>query len=176
MLLNWATPEKIQTGGVEDILFWKSPLVFLDLSLYPWKFQTKWSFTPGNSNKSCHTHWNFQGQKPRPMEFAHYFFLDHAWMFHFFFYWLLEFPDSIFSVPSEIPYPKPPCPPSLFVFFSGISLEVVTASQTKICKLSISRAHALENEPKRNCLTFVHVLCQPWQPYDNKSANNRWNI
>ena len=55
-----------------------------------------------------HTHWNFQGQKPRPMEIPHYFFLDHAWKFHFFFYWLLEFPHfphSIFSMPLEILFP-----------------------------------------------------------------------
>ena len=109
-LLNWAIPGKIQTECIEDILFWKRPLEFLDLSLYPWKFQTKWRFTPGNSTKSCYTHWNFQGQKPRPMEIPHYFFLDHAWKFHFFFYWPLEFPHfphSIFSMPVEIL-----CPPN----------------------------------------------------------------
>ena len=111
------TPGKIQTGGVEDILFWKRFLEFLDLSLYPWKFQTKWNFIPENSNKSCHTHWNFQSQKPRPMEFPHYFFLDHAWEFHFFFYRLLDFPDSIFSVPLEISCPHPPPSPTVFFFF-----------------------------------------------------------
>ena len=42
---HWAIPEKIQTGGVEDILFWKAPLEILDLSLYPKKFQRKKAFT-----------------------------------------------------------------------------------------------------------------------------------
>ena len=31
--------------------FWKKPLEFLDLSLYPWKFWRKQSVTPGNSTK-----------------------------------------------------------------------------------------------------------------------------
>ena len=52
---EWAIPEKIQTGEVEDILFWKNPLEFLDLSLYPYKFRRKEAFTPGNSAKLCDT-------------------------------------------------------------------------------------------------------------------------
>ena len=51
LYIEWAIPEKNRTGGVEDILFWKRPLEYLDLSLYP-----------------CYIHWNFQGQKRRPME------------------------------------------------------------------------------------------------------------
>ena len=35
-----AISEKIQTGGVEDIIFGKRLLEFSNLSLYPWKFQT----------------------------------------------------------------------------------------------------------------------------------------
>ena len=51
------------------------PLEFSDLSLYPWKSQTKWNFTPGNSTNWCYTHRNFhQGQKPRPMEIPNDFF------------------------------------------------------------------------------------------------------
>ena len=42
---KWAIPEKIQRGGIEDILFWKAPLEILDLSLYPKKFQRKKAFT-----------------------------------------------------------------------------------------------------------------------------------
>ena len=61
--------------GVEDILFWKRRLEFLDLLLYPWKFMTKGSFTPGNTTRLCYNHRNFQGQKPRPMEIPHDFFL-----------------------------------------------------------------------------------------------------
>ena len=41
---------------------------FLNLSLYPKKFQRKQAFTPGNSAKLCHTPWKFHGQKPRLME------------------------------------------------------------------------------------------------------------
>ena len=91
-LAHWAIPEKIQKGGLEDILSWKRPLEYLNLSLYPWKFQTKWSFTPGNSKKMYCTQWNFQGQKPRPTEIPCDFFLIapristfyYTWKFHVF--------------------------------------------------------------------------------------------
>ena len=84
-------------------------LEFLDLSLYPWKFQAKWSFFPGNSTKLCYTHWNFQGQKPRPMEIPHDFFLItngsstsffiDPWNFHILFFqypWKLYLPLCLF--------------------------------------------------------------------------------
>ena len=121
--------------------FWKRPLEFVDLSLYPWKFQTKWSFTPGNSTKSCYTHWIFQGQKPRPMEIPSYFFNWSCLEIPLPFYWLQEFPDSAFSIPLEIPCPHLPPPPQC-LFFSGIPspLEVVTASQTEIYKLLIQQS------------------------------------
>ena len=54
------------------------------------------------------------------------------------------------------------------MFFSRIAIEVVTASQTKICKLFWTRPYALDNEPKPYCLTFVLVLCQSWQPCNNE--------
>ena len=146
MFLNWAIPEKIQTGGVKT-LFWKRTYFF-------------GHFTLGDSRQD----------EVLPLEIPHYFFLDHAWKFHFFFYWLLEFPDSIFSIPLEIPCPQlPPPPPPLPLIFSGIAIEVVTASQTKICKLFWTRVYALDNEPKPYCLTFVLVFCQPWQPCNNES-------
>ena len=148
MPMNLAIPEKIQTGGAEDILSWKRPLEFLDLSLFPWKFQTNWSFTPGNSTKSCYTHWNFQGQSQDPWKFntisflitpgystsffidpgsSHILFFQFSWKFH------------------ALNAPSP-----LFVFFWNNLLEVVTASETEICKLLIpqSTAQALNNEPK----------------------------
>ena len=37
--------------GVEDILFWKTSGIFHFFTLYPWKFQTKQSLTPGYSNE-----------------------------------------------------------------------------------------------------------------------------
>ena len=58
--------------GVEDILFWKPPRIFYFL-LYPWKFQTKQSSTPGYSTKLCEIPWKLQGQKERPLEIPHYF-------------------------------------------------------------------------------------------------------
>ena len=84
MFLNWPIPEKIQTGGVET-LFWKRTYFF-------------GHFTLGDSRQD----------EVLPLEIPHYFFLDHAWKFHFFFYWLLEFPHfphSIFSMPLEILFP-----------------------------------------------------------------------
>ena len=104
---SWAIPEKIQTGGGGDeyILFWKPPTKFLDLSLYPMKFQRKQASTPGNSAKFCDTPWKFQSQKPRSMEIT-WLFLVHSWKFHFFFNWPIEF--TRFSIPLEIPCPQPP--------------------------------------------------------------------
>ena len=42
MFVHWVIPEKIKL-----IVFPEKPLEFLDLSLNPWKVQTKWSFNPG---------------------------------------------------------------------------------------------------------------------------------
>ena len=56
--------------------FFKKTLEFLGLSLYPWKFRRKQSFTPENSTKFCYTSWKFQRQKPRLVEIPHEFFLS----------------------------------------------------------------------------------------------------
>ena len=93
--------------GVEDILFWKRTLEFVDLSLYPWIFQTKWSFTPGNSTNLCHT------QKPGPMEIPHNFFLITRGNFSTF---LLNFHILYFQYPWKFHILNPPC-----LFFSGIT-------------------------------------------------------
>ena len=105
--LNWYTTDipthktfiglfqkKSKQGGL-DILFWKSPLEILDLSLYPKKFQRKKAFTLGNSVNLSATHWKFLKQKPRPMGIPHYFFLNtpgistyfliDPWNFHMYF-------------------------------------------------------------------------------------------
>lgn len=42
---HWAILEKIQTEWFEDTRFWKKNMTFLALSLCPWKFWTKQSFT-----------------------------------------------------------------------------------------------------------------------------------
>ena len=70
-IMEGAIPEKIQTGGVEDILFRKAPLEILDLSLYPTKIRRKKALNPGNSANLCDTPWKFQSQKPRAMEIPH---------------------------------------------------------------------------------------------------------
>ena len=57
-----------------EYTFLKKPLEFLDLSLYPWKFQRKQAFTPRNSAKLYDIPWKIQGQKSRPMEIPHDFF------------------------------------------------------------------------------------------------------
>ena len=71
-----AIPEK-KNGNFENIhTFLKPPpqnfSIFFTL---PWKFQTKQSSTPGNSTRLCQIPWKFQGQKRRPLEIPHYFFL-----------------------------------------------------------------------------------------------------
>ena len=49
----WVIPERFQTEkrGEVDLgyTFLRKLLNFLDLSLYPWKFQIKQAFIPGNS-------------------------------------------------------------------------------------------------------------------------------
>ena len=50
---DWAIPKKKSIQGeFGDILSWN---FFLASYSYPWKFQTKQSFTPGNSTKLCFT-------------------------------------------------------------------------------------------------------------------------
>ena len=48
-------PKRSRRGGEEGSAWWhtffKRPLKFLGFLLYPWKFHTKQSFTPGNSTK-----------------------------------------------------------------------------------------------------------------------------
>ena len=54
--------------------FWKkTPGIFRFVTL-PLEVLGKMKLTPGNSTKLCYTYWNFQGQKPRPMEIPHDFF------------------------------------------------------------------------------------------------------
>ena len=61
----------------------KWPLDFLYLSLYPWKFQTKWSFTLRNSTKLCYIHWNFRSESKN----------QDPWKFH------IIFSGSPFEIP-----------------------------------------------------------------------------
>ena len=69
--LHFVNPKKNKkkTGGIKDILFFKSPLELLIL-LYPYKLRRKQAFIPGNSVKLFDTPWKFQGQKPRLMIFS----------------------------------------------------------------------------------------------------------
>ena len=72
--------------------------------------QSKMKLHPSeNSTKLYYSHWKFQGQKPRPMEFHVISNLDYPSKFLFFLYWPQEFPHSIYSVPLEIPCPQAPC-------------------------------------------------------------------
>ena len=59
--------------------FFENPLEFFFFFLYPWKFQTKQSSTPGNSTKLRQIPWKFQGQKPRPLEISYVIFFDTPW-------------------------------------------------------------------------------------------------
>ena len=76
---NGLFQKKIKQGlGGQDILLWKLHqkwyFSFFYL-LYPWKFQTKQGSTPGYSTKLCQNPQKLQGQKQRPLEIPHYFFL-----------------------------------------------------------------------------------------------------
>ena len=54
--------------------FWKKTPGIFRLVTLPLEVPDKMKLIPGNSTKLCYTHWNFQGQKPRPMEISHDFF------------------------------------------------------------------------------------------------------
>ena len=96
-------------GGVEDILFWKSPGVFR-FSLHLWKFQTKRGFTPRNWIKLCVLHsTEILRPKTNTPEYSTWFFLDHPRKLNVAFNWppgksiyyFFNNPgDSIFATPS----------------------------------------------------------------------------
>ena len=89
--------------------FLKKTVEYLGLSLYPRKFQTKWSFTPRKIHKIV----LHSLELPRPK------IKTHPWKFQFFFNWPLKFSHYIFSIyPEEIPCPQPS---HLFGTFSGNS-------------------------------------------------------
>ena len=73
IVINYSK-KKNRTDGDWGHTFLKTPLEFL-IFFYPWKFQTKQSSTPGKSTKLCYMSLKFQGQKPKPLELPHYFFL-----------------------------------------------------------------------------------------------------
>ena len=104
---------KIQTRGLGDVLFWKTPLEFLDLSLNPQKFRRKQAFTSENSAKLWHTPWKFQSQKPRPI--PHEFFLNIPGNSTSFFKWPLQFPHALYSIPLKIQWACPRAP--VWIFF-----------------------------------------------------------
>ena len=103
--------KKFRQGWLKYTFFKKS-LEFLGLSLYPWKFWRKQSFTSGNSTKLYYNPWEFQDQKARPMEIPHDCFLI-RWKLHSFlldpwnFHMLFNTPGNSMS--------------SFFGFFSGIA-------------------------------------------------------
>ena len=101
------------TGGLKTCLI----LCFL---LYPWKFQTKQSFSPRNSTKLCYTTQKFKGLKPRPLEIVDNFFLIILGNSTSLLIKPWEILLAISSIPLESPYPQ--LPPILFVFFWNNSI------------------------------------------------------
>ena len=70
--VHWAIPDKIQTIGMVDILFWKLLSGIFVFATLPLEIPEKTSFPPPrNSVKLCATPWKFQGQKPRPKKISH---------------------------------------------------------------------------------------------------------
>ena len=137
MLLNWAIPEKIQTGGVEDILFWKRPLEFLDLSLYSWKFKTKWSFTPtGISKAKNQDPWKFHTIFFLIMPGNSTSFFIDSWSFRFYF----------FNSPGNVLKPFSPPPHTVCFFwnspwgsnsFTNKNLETVNTAEHTLWTMSL---------------------------------------
>ena len=96
---NWAIPEKKQTGGIEDILFWNTPgnVRFMNLLLEVLK---KTSF---HLWKFCKIVWHpleisSSNQKPRPMEIRHpaSVFFEYPRKFVFFTNLCLGLPNAIY--------------------------------------------------------------------------------
>ena len=107
--LEWAIPEKNQTGELEDILLWK----------LPWNFSFFY-FTPGNSRQNkaqpldifyCVRSLGLEIPWPKTKIHGNstLFFLVHPWKFHFVFNELQEIPCAISLTPLEFPYPQLPC-------------------------------------------------------------------
>ena len=80
--LSWAIPEKIQTRGVEDIFFWKSP----------WNFSS-FDFTPENSRQNkdqplditqtcVRSLGNSKAKNKEPSGNSKLVFLGHPWKCH----------------------------------------------------------------------------------------------
>ena len=96
------------------IMYWTPPpLEFFIFLLYPWKFQTIQSSTPGYSTKLSYISWKFQGQKQRPLEIPHLFFLVtlgnstsfliKAWKSHILFPWY-PWKFDVLNLPSLISF------------------------------------------------------------------------
>ena len=121
--MEWVIPEKIQTGGVEDILFW-------DLSLYPQKIPEKKSFYPW---KFCKFVWHpleIPKSKTKTHGNSALVFLEHPWNFHMFF---LQDPWKFHVLNLSPPFPFP------VWIFSGIA-----QSPLLLCKVHKSRRKKYE--------------------------------
>ena len=102
---------KIQTQGVEDILFSLLPLEIPEkTSFHPWKF---WKIVWDCSE--------IPRSKTKTHENSTWVFLEHPYKFHFFFNWPLEIPHALLSIPLEVPCLQPP----YLDFFWNSLLEVV---------------------------------------------------
>ena len=138
MLLNWAIPEKIRTGGAEDILFWKTPSGIFRFVTLLLEIPDKMKFHPWNFHQIVSHQLRFPRPKTKTYGNSTLFF---SWSW-------LEIPILFLLTPGVCRFyffnppgnnmSSTPLPPHS-LFFSGKALEVVTASQTKICKLFIQQ-------------------------------------
>ena len=121
---------KKKNRGVEDKLF-KRKQIFFDFSLYPRKFQAKWSSTPRNLVKLCMLHSSeiSKRQKTKTSGNFTWIFLGLAYKFHFVFNWPLEILHAIsWILLEEIVYPHPS--PRFGFFLEKSNLEDPVLVQT----------------------------------------------
>ena len=89
---------------------------------YPWKFQTRQSFTHGNSTKLCVGSIREiprpKIKTPAPGNSTSLFFLSHPWKFHLINPWKFH-TYAISLIPLEIPYPQP-TPLHVFFFWNSL--------------------------------------------------------
>ena len=77
MFGDWDILEKIQTGGVEDILFLNPLSSNFQIFHFTFGNSSQNKLSPLEIPQNCViTLWKFQGQKPKPMEIPHDFFLN----------------------------------------------------------------------------------------------------
>ena len=134
--IKWAIAEKIQKGGIEDILFPKPPRNFSFFTLRL-EIPDKTKFNPCIFHKIVLEPLEIPRPKTKTPGNSALLFLGHPWKFHFVFNWPLKIPHAISLIYTwefhilKLP-PPAPCL-DFFCFFWKAQLQIFDLlSQCKI--------------------------------------------